>query len=853
MSWKQKCIWFFCKRYLKTECPSHDWEEAAMVRLVDDEEFLMSFVRRQDGGSSLKPLWELYGHDQDLFLPIADMAEALSVSFFLPPRRPGHTTEQSAKLLQYLVSSGPSRLTLAATFVQRIQLHLNQLEQQWRAANPGGWVLGDWFTGEYLFTKGLKFLVEKFERKVMEQESDKAIEFILKLEHKSRPLHNSIGPTDTVSGNPSEICYLLAAAGSGKTHRMFKMLEEKFGFYIVSGGVGDQENWQDVGDRLYQPRASTASRDAKLLMRILDQEWTSPYWEHMNRSRSELWFDDRCRLLLKNRLLLLLFVSHKSCERRFALQPWHWLQYQLSCNGDSDPFSRLLRCLFFSERDAFDFPLVEAINEDTPYLWCFDEVQCDLDEMNPISTNSGQYDPHSSMSTLSATITSLLILRGSHSSILAGTALNLGRIEEEVRAGIELAFEVRDSEDHEYSKPCPRALDRCHLISNDEDLDALLEPTIGSLLEIIWDATSPVLPTYEPQLIGSRLGASLVGNETILEDASFLNKFRQSRLEGVFGQQEQDVVGEILAQFRSEKFWPEIKHHGIALRGRYRWSVCYIEELFRNLVLHGFLTKALVRKASKSVQETAKEPLRRRIQELAVSKDPQKKQVATDIFHMAIQFELYGRSRILNTASAAVLIEQALAYVQGVVEGKVEVCLAERLVIDTVMEYLRKTYPPGSITDQNLGSWQYSPSSFGFISEDRLGEAIYSFAHETQDEAKRRSFLLNFDSVYEISPTTTAGLTSLGLEDFVLEQELGPAAMGLDENGDVGQWLDQVVQGCPRQSFLLPSTSAGPDLMFVLCNKSMNPVRRLVCAVQVRTQQSLADLNFGANIYRYCS
>lgn len=100
MTDEQKIIWYFCKRYLKAECPSQDWEEAAMVKLVDDEEFLMTLVRFEDGGHNLDPLWELYGHDQDLFLPIADMAEAISIEYFFSPPQTGPMTEQGTQLLQ---------------------------------------------------------------------------------------------------------------------------------------------------------------------------------------------------------------------------------------------------------------------------------------------------------------------------------------------------------------------------------------------------------------------------------------------------------------------------------------------------------------------------------------------------------------------------------------------------------------------------------------------------------------------------------------------------------------------------------------------------------------------------------
>lgn len=56
---------------------------------------------------------------------------------------------------------------------------------------------------------------------------------------------------------------------------------------------------------------------------------------------------------------------------------------------------------------------------------------------------------------------------------------------------------------------------------------------------------------------------------------------------------------------------------------------------------------------------------------------------------------------------------------------------------------------------------------------------------------------------------------------------------------DVGQWLKQVVMGTSSPSFPEPQQHAEPDLIFVLRNKSKNPVKRLVCAVQVRSNSNL--------------
>ena len=38
-----------------------------------------------------------------------------------------------------------------------------------------------------------------------------------------------------------------------------------------------------------------------------------------------------------------------------SLQPWQWLQYQLSFAEDADPFTRSFRCLYLSQLDPLDF------------------------------------------------------------------------------------------------------------------------------------------------------------------------------------------------------------------------------------------------------------------------------------------------------------------------------------------------------------------------------------------------------------------------------------------------------------------------------------------------------------------
>jgi hypothetical protein len=177
-------------------------------------------------------------------------------------------------------------------------------------------------------------------------------------------------------------------------------------------------------------------------------------------------------------------------------------------------------------------------------------------------------------------------------------------------------------------------------------------------------------------------------------------------------------------------------------------------------------------------------------------------------------------------------VEQAIGYIEAIQNRQLKVCLAERLVVDAVLEYRQLAHQDRSIIDENLGLWQYQHSSFGFITEDRLAEAVYVYAHQNQYSTKRAQFLRNFDNVYHIFPQVRhSPPIKLGLENYVLEHDPASGAKALDGNENVGPWLHQLLNGTPRPTFLLPSKYAGPDVMFVLRDTSSTSVKRLICAI----------------------
>ena len=375
MSYTDQSVWWFCKRYLKTECPLVDWEEAAVAQLLDDDGFTMTVVRLEDGAACLNPFWELYGHNKDFFLPVADLAEALSLAYFLSPLNPTYTTEQRQYLLQDWAGGLHPKMYLTTKILQRLSSQWAELQRQWRALGGKSHPKRTGTSHAHPFADGLRTLAGKFHPRIIESEAVQAIDFMSKLDPSLKTPHTTSGPSDRVSDKESEICYLLASAGSGKTRRMFRMLEERFGFYIASGAIRNQADPRDTEDHLYQPRASTASGDAKLLNRTVEQARTCAYWEHLDRRYSQVSFDNRCELLLKNRLVLFYKVFEQLDVWFKSLQPWRWLRYQLSSTAAAHPFTRSFRCLYLSGSAADPILLNDS---EASLHWCGASMKCNV-------------------------------------------------------------------------------------------------------------------------------------------------------------------------------------------------------------------------------------------------------------------------------------------------------------------------------------------------------------------------------------------------------------------------------------------------------------------------------------------
>ena len=812
LSWEEQCAWYFCRRYVLHKLPGQDvglneLEEVTMRELETDENLLSSFVRIQGEHPAFSALWELYGHDPALFHQMMDLSHGFPFQSFLPLRHSDLISPYRKEMLSGWCRLPLCKMKLFAETMLLLQEHWDQFESHWNIwAGPIGTRVGEY---DYPFSTGLKIMGCKLHERVLKREAKNAISFMYKLNLQS-PANHSTQPNPL--NQQSEILYLLAAAGSGKTRYMFDLLERNFGFYFVSGAVPSLPANAD-GELLYHPRASVKSRDAQLLFRTkpsLNTGCTLTYDQHNSREEA---FQTRAGILLDSRWRLFCEIISQS---HFSIQPGHWLRYQLAFTGSPDPLQSIFHCAML-RGDLPDwifscYPDIGLLN--SQFLWCFDEVQCDTARVSQT--------PFKSLTVLSSLVSAFSGLSGQQCGILSGTAMNLKMIQKEVDMGELFTIGWMALPTDIPKKP----LDKFPLVTDDKILKTLIRPSITALLEGLWS----------PELSGSKLGPFLVADESIFTNSEFIATFQQQRQTGgqFAGLDEQQAVEKLTNDLESVEVWKWVAYRAAALRGRYRWSVCFIERLFYLYVLFNGLTANLVHQASIDVQNVAKPPLIQRMRNLENSIDPDRRKVVADIYEMAMQASLFGRSRILSTSQAQILIEEALGYVESIDGENLKVRLVEKLVVDAIME----CHPSVSLMDGYLGTWQYRPSSFGFIAEDRLAEAIYISALQERDIAIRRAFLSNFDSVYPISTKGCLGAVTLNLGDYFLECNPGPGAPEPDGDGDVGVWLHQVLHGVARATFLLPKEASGPDLMFVFRKDMGKQIERLVCAVQVRLRNS---------------
>lgn len=226
---------------------------------------------------------------------------------------------------------------------------------------------------------------------------------------------------------------------------------------------------------------------------------------------------------------------------------------------------------------------------------------------------------------------------------------------------------------------------------------------------------------------------------------------------------------------------PQVLPSSIPFRGCYRWSVFYTEKLLEKL----FRDRATTGRNNDEVAEEERvlqAPIKRRLQDL--TKLPEKTSMLKDVFNMAFDADLLGRSRITSSESSSELIEQALGYVESA-ESKgvqaVKVSIAERLVVESVMENSDEKNQLGLFINEYLYANQFHEAAFGDAAEVGLAVAVSNLGSYTLPQ--REDFLSLLDTVYKISAEGCLFIFNIDLANFFLDKGDGLAADYMPPDG----------------------------------------------------------------------
>lgn len=753
---------------------------------------------------------------------MADWAMSVDAFIFfneelLESRRGSGSGGNFEAVLKSWLKSRQPKLVHTAGFLRILQQDWNSMRHVWSSCE---------LKGTLSFSKGLDLVCKRLHQRVVREEAKAAVDMMSELSQKTGASLSTNKPRN-MTRRDFTCHYLLASAGSGKTQRLMDWLSVRYGFYFSSGAIEDNPTVSNDGEALYQPKTLGSSQDTKLLFNTTKVPWLRSGSLNYGSLAS------RCCSLLFSRLALLMWVRELSWKSTssFTLTPQSWLQFQLSCNSDQDSFLRLSRLSMITKFDLKNSPSLEGLTEASikevramKLLWCFDEVQCDLSSM---WLND---DRTAGTTMLECLIYGLRVLDPGEKNVpalshifLSGTALNIDKVKAVLHNSDRIftsggIFDSDMIQSPEKSFP---------LVTDNKEFTKVFNRRVADILNILSDPRSSKESVPNTNCSGA---VFIPANDRTW--SGLFEHFQAYR-----GQRGKDkpieITEEISRTFKA--FEPQILQQSILFRGRYRWSVYYVEKLLERFFLDRKISDQNIREVADEAKRILKAPIKRRLQDLAQM--PEKSSMMDDVFNMALDADLFGRSRILCSKSSAELIEQALGYVEEAEsEGvdAVKVCLAERLVVDSVMEHLEDTGNLETLVDNYLYAHQFYEGALGDAAEFGLAASVNRLSSQTLPQ--REEFVSAFDNVYKISATDCAFNRKLNLANFVLEKGGGlrrdymPADV---KDWGLIRWLELVREKKPRPTFLFPEQVAGPDLMFVY--KEKDGAKRIVFAIQVST------------------
>ena len=265
------------------------------------------------------------------------------------------------------------------------------------------------------FQQGLILIFDQLVSCTVQKEAEAAVTMMMgssvQPEVSDIPLESTNEEIPEGSSKPFTCYYLLAAAGSCKTHHLMEVLSTNFSFYLSSRAINDVRS--KSGEALYSARTMGASTDTQHLFRMTrflrlrsEGVWTASEW-----LRNQFDF------LVNSRLDLIYHVLELYKRIDVVLTTQNRLRYQLSCRHERDLFAMIFGFLMMGGVDGRD---LRPIIDDTILFWCFDEVQDDLAEI--VDNLMG-----GSTKILQCFIYAVRFA-DSNTAVLSGTALNIDKI-----------------------------------------------------------------------------------------------------------------------------------------------------------------------------------------------------------------------------------------------------------------------------------------------------------------------------------------------------------------------------------------------------------------------------------------
>jgi hypothetical protein len=174
------------------------------------------------------------------------------------------------------------------------------------------------------------------------------------------------------------------------------------------------------------------------------------------------------------------------------------------------------------------------------------------------------------------------------------------------------------------------------------------------------------------------------------------------------------------------QFKDEIILYSLPLHGRYRWSVIYIERLFKSWLGHkNTLSLRAIQNASNYAVNTAEKGLREQLEKI---REKNHFYLLEDLCKKAIYADLLNRPTLFRDTNTGAWITEAFAQIKDSNSDGGESCaieLAERLAIDAAVEYFKgkESLLYGKYMDRFLYQHQHDHGSFGKAAEYYLAWA----------------------------------------------------------------------------------------------------------------------------------